>query len=1367
MMTGQFRTKSGLVQIPLLFGLMLMALAIPIATRLTQQSAENRGRAAGGPCKVCSTGNCINVNPSACLPELNQCSLASDCRDCNLGDISCVFDGTNYWKRKCISTDTKTIWENQEICPNGCDGNNCKTVTQVCTPSQCCDGGNGKCKFDGSACEPCEFGCDRNMCRACSPGQIKCQDGELIQCESGGMGWNLINNCGGYGCSGTSCNSPPVATNTPRPTATTAPCVAIGQITSSEANCCSRKAVNMGGSVWQCACIPAGGTTTSASYCCSGKSENVMGQRRCISVLTPTPKPITATPKPPTVTPTPKPITPTPTVNLGCSGQCYSVGVRGCANSDSICKCPYPNGQWTIEKCGTGKICRDGSCVLVGAPTPTSVPDCSDDIAYQKTRCDVDTGLRCTCVSTTGGESVCIKCTHGCNPSNNACLPAPTVTGTPPSQKWSKVYCTSTTGKWNCRQTSWGTFNSESECQDASGCGEDPTPTPKPITATPKPPTVTPTPKPITPTPTVNLGCSGQCYSVGVRGCANSDSICKCPYPNGQWTIEKCGTGKICRDGSCVLVGAPTPTSVPDCSDDIAYQKTRCDVDTGLRCTCVSTTGGESVCIKCTHGCNPSNNACLPAPTVTGTPPSQKWSKVYCTSTTGKWNCRQTSWGTFNSESECQDASGCGEDPTPTPKPITCVSVGQITSSASNCCTGRAIDIGNGYQCVCIPIGSLTVNDSFCCSGKSENVMGQRRCASGLSSTPRSTPPVSTPTTVMTSCLVAGSNCSIYTEPFCSKCCSGYESQGNQYKCKKDPFECGEGDLGKSRCASDAISQTCQNKLLSTVYTLQWVGEVCNYGCDFVTGKCFEQPKICQANSEVCANSNFKKKCSVDGGSWLEEEYCYDCQVSERSETMVRCGNIPGDVVGMGVTFNRPNEKKCASGLEVRCFSNGHYSVSCQCVKEGTSEQIVEEAEKWTTETIVTPFKNIQYADQELKQSLNPFNGWSMAMRLVGTADATARAISLGSLSIEQINQAGLQDKAISNMAKEYNLDTFEPIRVASKANFYGQSFALAASIVDVGQMAQSIHKYTLSSSKNQIVRDTFQGPLSSPNNNIHKGVSYTDRSVYFQGIADSTRDLYGKVQSFNMGNRDLRTLGFFEETGFIGAGFTDEDVWNWIYLNATEGPDSLREALKNRGVPVYSVDETNYRDLISRVTGSNYDRDLNWNGMMWGVGDNRHIFTSPEESPTTLLHEAIHYVDGYGDLFTGQSTEILARKAEELNYLIRAQAAASSGDIHAMTLALDEARLKSYVATVFVDDATIRTGIEELSIIGDELMNGRNNVEALNTYLHMYEWGLLHGDTTTFELMLDAAKQASLQGAGKLTMSDLYILEGLPVFTK
>ena len=159
-----YRKAFGLAQIPVVIGLFLMAIAIPIVTTLTQQSTENRGRATG--CR--STGQtCGSVFGNCCSGNIcvrGYCALEE-------GVSVCLNDSV-----KCQNSQEYTCQGNTWVMTKNCDG-----------------------------------GCDGDHCRAnvCSPGVHKCESDRRYRCTDDGMNWQAVQDCF-YGCQDSfDCNPPP------------------------------------------------------------------------------------------------------------------------------------------------------------------------------------------------------------------------------------------------------------------------------------------------------------------------------------------------------------------------------------------------------------------------------------------------------------------------------------------------------------------------------------------------------------------------------------------------------------------------------------------------------------------------------------------------------------------------------------------------------------------------------------------------------------------------------------------------------------------------------------------------------------------------------------------------------------------------------------------------------------------------------------------------------------------------------------------------------------------------------------------------------------------------------------------------------
>ncbi len=159
--------RKALAQIPLILGLLVMAIAIPVATKLVQENQDSRNQAAG----------CAGINQS--------CST----RPCCAG-LTCADESSGFSSPRCIS--------NVDNCPQGhrkCEGNN----------QYYCNAGNWVLE---KACG--SLGCDGDGCRApaCSGTETRCNDSgnQVLQCNNGV--WKLLSNCP-YGCINGACKASP------------------------------------------------------------------------------------------------------------------------------------------------------------------------------------------------------------------------------------------------------------------------------------------------------------------------------------------------------------------------------------------------------------------------------------------------------------------------------------------------------------------------------------------------------------------------------------------------------------------------------------------------------------------------------------------------------------------------------------------------------------------------------------------------------------------------------------------------------------------------------------------------------------------------------------------------------------------------------------------------------------------------------------------------------------------------------------------------------------------------------------------------------------------------------------------------------
>ncbi len=401
MVTLCFKKRKALAQIPVLIGLFIMAVALPVATKLVQQNQDNRNRAV----------LVITPPPSGCTE----------------GYVRCF----NNIQQRCQNGS----WVFQKNCPNGCSGNYCKVVptstprpptntpkapTATPTPIIC---KNGACTLEGS------FKCSSNN-------QYRC-DGEC---------WNIMKNCPN-GCLEATCAPLPTLTPTRLPPTST-PTLTIKPTPTLTPKPISYTCMSLGGS-----CVSYGCTCgTISSGTCQGDDEC------CRPCPTSTPRPPTSTPtRAPTATPTTACtgtcqysdcLTMNMKTGVGfcpppqyCCGEkilsyACNIGERTCLSDKSgvnICK-PDRTG-YTIFKCSEGRVCDPNTrtCVSLSSTlTPTNVEKvvCSSKVIG---RCGPQAGCSFgyRCISGAGT----FNCSYdpACGAFTATATPKPTATVTPVS----------------------------------------------------------------------------------------------------------------------------------------------------------------------------------------------------------------------------------------------------------------------------------------------------------------------------------------------------------------------------------------------------------------------------------------------------------------------------------------------------------------------------------------------------------------------------------------------------------------------------------------------------------------------------------------------------------------------------------------------------------------------------------------------------------------------------------------------------------------------------------------------------------------------------------------------------------------------
>ena len=198
-MTGKIGRMKGLAQIPLMIGLLIMAIAVPAATKLVQQSQDKRssadvGSGGGGALgDVCATdGNCQRQ-----LWCYNDVCSAKGCSS----DSECSNNGGVCYNSVCVPSDSRDY------------GESC-LVNEACS-SRICKGGKCSANDVGGRHGSCEF--DEYICPIGSALYKKCLNGttefdRTCKCEIGGNSCDIpggdnplnVDTCtpGGYYCTG-------------------------------------------------------------------------------------------------------------------------------------------------------------------------------------------------------------------------------------------------------------------------------------------------------------------------------------------------------------------------------------------------------------------------------------------------------------------------------------------------------------------------------------------------------------------------------------------------------------------------------------------------------------------------------------------------------------------------------------------------------------------------------------------------------------------------------------------------------------------------------------------------------------------------------------------------------------------------------------------------------------------------------------------------------------------------------------------------------------------------------------------------------------------------------------------------------------
>jgi len=205
----------GLAQIPLLIGLLIMAVAVPVATKLVQQNQTNQGKAASSDTCTKDETKCVGGLQQTC-----KCGYLGDCAWWTTG-LSCTSTTCTEGSTRCSSNGgsveecKSNVWTNVSSCIYGCSAGVCNgsgsaTCESISDQVQC-QKRDDDCFWDGQ-----EGGCKKKTVATSTPGSTVCSKPNDKCCGFNGSYYcdNGLNCVYGF-CMVSTVTSTPKATATP------------------------------------------------------------------------------------------------------------------------------------------------------------------------------------------------------------------------------------------------------------------------------------------------------------------------------------------------------------------------------------------------------------------------------------------------------------------------------------------------------------------------------------------------------------------------------------------------------------------------------------------------------------------------------------------------------------------------------------------------------------------------------------------------------------------------------------------------------------------------------------------------------------------------------------------------------------------------------------------------------------------------------------------------------------------------------------------------------------------------------------------------------------------------------------------------
>jgi len=213
------RKQDGVSQLVIMVIMVVLAVSLPIATKLVQKNQENRSQAALAPPTGTYGSKCTKdsqCNQKDCWKDV--CTKQGSDEACKSIGGSCNASMNTKTGSKCTTAGGLAGEVIANLCLSKASINDYRCCIPTCTPGATkCDGAYiSTCPASGfgwsKAANPCPNGCTGGDCNECSIGSNKCESSVPYTCPAGK--WVAGKKCD-YGCNGTVCKTKAPCTSNP------------------------------------------------------------------------------------------------------------------------------------------------------------------------------------------------------------------------------------------------------------------------------------------------------------------------------------------------------------------------------------------------------------------------------------------------------------------------------------------------------------------------------------------------------------------------------------------------------------------------------------------------------------------------------------------------------------------------------------------------------------------------------------------------------------------------------------------------------------------------------------------------------------------------------------------------------------------------------------------------------------------------------------------------------------------------------------------------------------------------------------------------------------------------------------------------